>query len=236
MTRTTVIMRPFPQRGLLTSAEEHEKAVAAWHEENELAEFETLLKSAEKLGVPIPDKELAALSPGLLAWLGWAVALAIARQYHPDFQPRGQAGRRVVWDDTRLYELVADVWYERDTTKGSDKAICAALADIDGPYSSRWGKRHARSSEPCRPVHRRQVLSSHQSSGLQSALQGGEPARGVHSAVRSLWRSIRSVSDPGIEGVNLRTKFIQLFAFMAAHFNSDPPFSVRFSSAGFSPD
>ena len=37
MTRTTVIVRPFPQRGLLTCAEEHEKAVAAWHEENELA-------------------------------------------------------------------------------------------------------------------------------------------------------------------------------------------------------
>ena len=45
MTRTPVIMRPFPRWGLLTSADEHEKAVAAWHEENKLAEFETLLKS-----------------------------------------------------------------------------------------------------------------------------------------------------------------------------------------------
>ena len=140
MTRTTVIVRPFPQRGLLTCAEEHEKAVAAWHEENELAELETLLKSAEKLGVPIPEKALAAISPELRAWLGWTVALAIARQYHPDFRPRGQAGRRIVWDDTRLHELVADVWYDRETTKRHDNAIFVALADIDGPYSSRWGK------------------------------------------------------------------------------------------------
>ena len=103
MTRTTVIMRPFPQRGLLTSAEEHEKAVAAWHEENELAEFETLLKSAEKLGVPIPDRELAALSPGLLAWLGWAVGVAIARQFITPISSRGdRRGGGSVWDDTRL--------------------------------------------------------------------------------------------------------------------------------------
>src|SRR5205085_2809082 len=70
MTRTRMLMKPFPQWGLLTSAEEHEKAVVAWQEENKLAELETLLKSAEKLGLPVPDKELAALSPGLLGWLG----------------------------------------------------------------------------------------------------------------------------------------------------------------------
>ena len=185
MTRTTVIMRPFPQRGLLTSAEEHEKAVAAWHEENELAELETLLKSAEKLGVPIPDKALAAISPGLRAWLGWTVALAIARQYHPDFQPRGQAGRRVVWDDTRLHELVADVWYERDTTKGSDKAIFVALADIDGPYSSRWGKLRPRN--------------------LQNRFIEG----------RSCPLIRRVVCNPRFKGANLRAAFIQLFALYA---------------------
>ena len=191
MTRTAVIMRPFPQRGLLTSADEHEKAVAAWHEENKLAEFETLLKSAEKLGVPVPDKELAALSPGLLAWLGWAVALAIARQYHPDFQPRGQAGRPVVWDDTRLHELVADVWFEQDTTGGIDLAICAALADGDGRYSSRWGKL---TLDP--PT-------------LQNRFIEG----------RSCPLISRVVCNPPFKGANLRAAFIQLFALYGGPFD-----------------
>jgi hypothetical protein len=184
MTRTPVIMRPFPQRGLLTSADEHEKVVAAWHEENELAEFEALLKIAAELGLPIPDKALAALSPGLREWLGWAIARAIARQYHPDFQSRGQAGRRVVWDDTRLHELVADVWYERDTTKGRDKSIFAALADSDGPYSSRWGK----------------LFIAPQT--LQNRFIEG----------RSCPLISRVVRNPRFKGANLRAAFIQLFA------------------------
>ena len=130
-------MKPYPIQGLLMSDEEHSAAVAQWLRERNAEDFAMLLNIAvEELGMPIPSPELAAAVPEANAMFWRSTTFAIARKHHPAFR-RHVPGRRQSWDDSRLCELVADVWFERDATGESDIAICAALAGRD-EYRKRW--------------------------------------------------------------------------------------------------